>query len=326
MSNNGLPGSKRKAAQVQHYSARSGLSPCIGAHYDVALILASWLLLMSCSDYERIETAIRFIRDEFRSQPSLQEIASHLGLSQYHFHRLFQRWAGTTPKRFLQYVTAAYAREQLRKSATVLEASEETGLSSSGRLHDVLVTLDAMSPGEMRRLGAGLDIQYGFHQTPFGACLIAVTSRGVCGLDFVARQPVDNALASLQQRWPGANLALAPQITQQYIDRIFSRKSATTDPVPLWVRGTNLQLKVWEALLRIPFQGLLSYQQIADQTGYPGAARAMGTAIAANPVLYLIPCHRVIRKTGIIGEYRGGSWRKQAMIAWEAAQIHETEK
>lgn len=264
-------------------------------------------------DYERIESAIRFLEVHARRHPSLDETSAHVGLSPYHFQRLFQRWAGTSPKRFLGYVTASHAKRCLRDARTVLETTLDTGLSSPGRLHDLLVSVDAVTPGEVRRLGAGLRIRYGVHQTPFGRARLAVTSRGITNLAFLDQEsPAD---VDLKEEWPHAELVHDPKATAGWIERIFDRSGE--GPLPVLLRGTNLQLRVWEALLRIPEGTVVSYGSLAGALGRPTAARAVAGAVARNPVAYLIPCHRVLRATGAIGGYRWGTARKRAMLGRE---------
>jgi AraC family transcriptional regulator of adaptative response/methylated-DNA-[protein]-cysteine methyltransferase len=275
----------------------------------------------AAKDYQRIETAIRFLEENFRQQPSLEEVAAAVGLSEYHFHRLFSRWVGTTPKRFLQFLTAEYAKERLAESASVLDTAYEAGLSGGGRLHDLMVTLEAISPGEYKRAGTGLVISYGIHPSPFGACLLAVTERGICGLEFLADRTGKQTREGLAARWPGADLQQDPMRTASYLARLFppsGRKDRA--PITLLVKGTNFQLSVWQALLRIPSGELVGYGDIARHLGKPGAARAVGSAVGSNPISYLIPCHRVIRAVADFGNYRWGAARKKAMIGWEAAQ------
>lgn len=272
-------------------------------------------------DYERIETAIHYLEQEFRRQPSLAAMAAAAGLSDYHFHRLFSRWVGTTPKRFLQFLTADYAKQRLAESASVLEAAWDAGLSGGGRLHDLLVNLEAVSPGEYKRGGAGLTIDFGIHPSPFGACLLATTERGICGLEFLAERTPAQAQDDLAARWPGAELRQDSPLTAGYLGRLFPLANENSaPPVPLLVKGTNFQLHVWQALLRIPPGSLVSYGDIARYLGKPGAARAVGRAVGSNPIAYLIPCHRVIRSVADFGNYRWGPARKQAMIAWEGAK------
>jgi AraC family transcriptional regulator of adaptative response/methylated-DNA-[protein]-cysteine methyltransferase len=275
----------------------------------------------AAKDYERIETAIRFLEENFRQQPSLEEVAAAIGLSEYHFHRLFSRWVGTTPKRFLQFLTAEYAKERLAESASVLDTAYDAGLSGGGRLHDLLVTLEAFSPGEYKKGGSGLVIAYGIHPSPFGACLLAVTERGVCGLEFLAGRTGKQTREDLAARWPGADLQEDPMRTAPYLARLFPPSDTEHGaPITLLVKGTNFQLSVWQALLRIPSGELVGYGDIARHLGKPGAARAVGSAVGSNPISYLIPCHRVIRAVADFGNYRWGAARKKAMIGWEAAR------
>lgn len=270
-------------------------------------------------DYSRIEKAIQFLGANFREQPTLGQVARSVNLSEHHFQRLFRHWAGISPKRFLQFLTVEYAKELLEESRSVLEVSLESGLSSPGRLHDLFVNVEAVTPGEFKTRGAGLNISYGFHPTPFGSCLLAVTERGICGLLFLAGRR--EALEDLKARWPGAALAENPELTAPRLGQIFPRSSSKgARPLSLYLRGTNFQIKVWEALLRIPAGSVVSYEDLAVHLGQPRAARAVGNAVGENPVAFLIPCHRVIRKMGVVGDYRWGAARKKAMLAWEAAR------
>lgn len=276
---------------------------------------------MSDRDYGRIERAILYIARHIRDQPALADVAAHVGLSEYHFQRLFRRWAGISPKRFLQYLTAEHARSLLRAARSVLDVSLETGLSGAGRLHDLMVNIHAATPGDVKGRGAGLAIQYGFHASPFGECLIAVTARGVCALDFLSPLSRAEALARLKDRWPRAALRERPAATRPVAARVFGGSRRRADgALDLLVQGTNFQIKVWEALLRIPPGAAASYEDIARRIGAPRAVRAVASAVARNPAALLIPCHRVIRKTGAVGEYRWGSVRKQAILGWEAAR------
>jgi AraC family transcriptional regulator of adaptative response/methylated-DNA-[protein]-cysteine methyltransferase len=262
------------------------------------------------SDYDRVERALRFLDSDFRSQPDLARVAAATGLSEAHFQRLFRRWAGVSPKRFLQFVTAEYARDRLLSSRSVLDASLDAGLSGPGRLHDLTVSVHAMTPGEIGRGGAGLVIRHGVHATPFGRCFVAATERGVTAMSFL-----DGALDELRSRWPAARFARDAR-TRTIIDGIFEGR-----PVErvLHVPGTNFQVRVWQALLEIPPGEVRSYGDIARALGTPRSARAVGGAVAANPVAYLIPCHRVIRGSGAWGDYRWGPTRKRALLGWEAA-------
>jgi AraC family transcriptional regulator of adaptative response/methylated-DNA-[protein]-cysteine methyltransferase len=268
-------------------------------------------------DYRRIEQAIRYIEAHARSQPELSEVAAYVGLSEYHFQRMFTRWAGISPKRFLQFLTKETAKELLAHH-NVLEAAYAAGLSSPGRLHDLLVECEAVTPGEYRRSGHGMTIRYGFHPTPFGECLLAVTGRGICHLAFVDGDH-SAALACLAKDWGNADLYEDPLRTTPIAAEIFSPSPGAR--LTLHLRGTNFQLKVWEALLKLPAGTVTSYQALAAQVHMPRAARAVGGAVASNPVAYLIPCHRVLQKAGGFGNYRYGPARKKAMLLWEQAGL-----
>lgn len=273
---------------------------------------------MNVHDYHRIERAIHFLSANYRAQPSLAEIAAHVHLSEYHFQRLFRRWAGVSPKRFIQFLTAEEAKRRLRTAANVLEVADHAGLSSGGRLHDVMVTLHAATPGEWKSGGAGLTLRYGVHASPFGECLIAASPRGVCALRFIVADR-DAALREVAAEWPGATLRESARFTRHVARALFG---AGSDAIALHVRGSNFQIKVWEALLTIPSGALVSYGSLAQRVGAPRAARAVGTALGQNPVAFLIPCHRVIRETGVLGHYRWGAARKSALLAWEAARLN----
>lgn len=272
------------------------------------------------TDYDRIEQAIQFLDERAREQPSLAEVAAHVGLSESHFQRLFTRWAGISPKRFLQFQTVAHARALLAESRSLLDTTYEAGLSSAGRLHDLFVTIDAVTPGEFKRSGDGLTIQWGVHDTPFGECLIGTTPRGICGMYFATDDGLPGAHRRLAESWEGARLVENPDATRPLAEQIFSDAVDGRQPLAVLVKGTNLQLKVWEALLRIPLGEVVTYEQLATAAGSPTAVRAVGTAVGRNPVTYLIPCHRVIRKTGAFGNYGGGIARKRAMLTWEFAR------
>jgi len=276
---------------------------------------------MHRADYARVEKAILYLEENFRRQPGLKEVARKAGLSEYHFHRLFTRWAGISPKRFLQFLTAEYARGLLRESPNVLEAAYEAGLSGPGRLHDLIVNVYAATPGELKGRGAGITIRYGLHPSPFGDCLLAVTDKGICALSFLAGRRPAEAVEELRKGWGKANLVEDKNATKAVAGRIFepSRQSGVP-PLNVIVKGTNFQVKVWEALVRIPPGCAASYEDIAVRIGSPGAVRAVGNAVGRNPVAFLIPCHRVIRKTGAFGNYGGGAARKKAILAWEAAR------
>ena len=285
---------------------------------------------MDTKDYVRIESALRYLSDRTEMQPTLADVADHVGLSEHHLQRVFTRWAGISPKRFLQFQTVENAKRLLRDSRSVLDTTYSTGLSSGGRLHDLFVTLEAVTPGEYKTGGAGLAITRGFHDTPFGEALVAVTDRGICGLSFVVGGDRMTALRELESRWPGAVFVDSTSGTSHVAKQIFDRLDAgdmvsegrrpSLAPLSVLVRGTNFQVRVWEALLRIPPGTVSTYEDLAGSVGQPGATRAVGSAIGKNPVAYLIPCHRVIRKTGAFGSYHWGSERKVAMLLRESAR------
>ena len=272
-------------------------------------------------DYDRVEQAILFLEKNFRQQPDLKEIARSVGLSEYHFQRLFKRWAGISPKQFVQFLTIDYAKKMLAESKSVLEASLEAGLSGPGRLHDLFVTFEAVTPGQFKEKGTGLKITYGFHETPFGQCLIATTDRGICNLTFVEPPESEKALEALKQNWPHSEFSENPEQLQALVDRIFRPSSPGNGaPLNLLVKGTNFQIKVWEALLQIPPGMMVSYEDIAASIGQPSALRAVANAIGRNPIGYLIPCHRVIKKAGVVHNYHWGAARKKAILGWEASR------
>jgi AraC family transcriptional regulator of adaptative response/methylated-DNA-[protein]-cysteine methyltransferase len=273
------------------------------------------------NDYERIETVIRHLKEHYAEQPDLRTLAGIAQVSEFHFHRLFSRWAGVTPKALVKFLTAKRAKALLRESQSVLDASLDSGLSGPGRLHDLLVSVDAVSPGEFKNHGEGMEIRYGFHSTPFGTCLIGATARGICHLSFLDRDGSGRraaVLRELESDWPQAVLRHHPQSTRALASQIFARGVTTRgEKIPVLLVGTPFRLKVWEALLKIPFGRVLSYRDVARSIGAPEACRAVGAAVGKNPIAYLIPCHRVIRETGIVGDYRWGQARKLAMLAWE---------
>ena len=270
------------------------------------------------TDYQRVEQAIRFIRANAPRQPGLAEIAASVHLSEYHFQRLFSRWAGISPKRFLQFLTKEGAKELLAQSENLLDTTYGVGLSSLGRLHDLFVTTEAVTPGEYKSGGAGLTIRYGLHDTPFGKALIGATERGICHLGFVQGSE-GKAINTLVTDWQQAKMIEDHRATAPLVEPIFDLGKRGVTPLRLHLRGTNFQLKVWEALLRIPPGAVTSYEGLAAQAGRPGASRAVGTALGRNPIAVLIPCHRVIRKLGEFGNYRYGAVRKKALLAREFA-------
>ncbi|MFB2770965.1 methylated-DNA--[protein]-cysteine S-methyltransferase [Pelatocladus sp. BLCC-F211] len=270
--------------------------------------------------YERIAKAIAFMYQNHLNQPDLKTIAQHVHLSEYHFQRLFTTWAGISPKRFSQYLTIEYAKSKITETKNLLDLTLEAGLSSPGRLHDLFVKLEAMSPGEFKAGGVGLQIRYGVHESPFGYCLIATTARGICNLYFLDGTDEKAAEHNLRTKWTNAEIIRDQQMTEEISDRIFNPFAAHRSPLVLHVKGTNFQIQVWRALLRIPFAGITTYQGLAASIGRPTAARAIGNAIGSNPVGYLIPCHRVIRESGAMGGYRWGLERKTVILGWEASR------
>lgn len=268
-------------------------------------------------DYLRIEQAILYLENHYKDQPGLEEVAADIGLSEYHFQRLFTRWAGVSPKRFLQFLTKEGAKELLGRSENLLDTTHQVGLSSLGRLHDLFVTTEAVTPGEYKSRGAGVTIRYGLHASPFGKCLIAVTERGICHLGFVQTSEGD-AIDHLVTGWKQARMIEDYRSTAALVEPIFDlRNSGRGKPLNVHLRGTNFQLKVWEALLQVPAGAVTTYEGIASGIGRPGATRAVGTAVGHNPIAVLIPCHRVIRKVGEFGNYRYGALRKKALLARE---------
>ncbi|MEE8172501.1 MAG: methylated-DNA--[protein]-cysteine S-methyltransferase [Alphaproteobacteria bacterium] len=269
-------------------------------------------------DYARVERAISYLEENFRDQPELETVAQAVGLSAAHFQRMFKRWAGISPKRFVQYLTLDHARRRLADSASVLDATFDSGLSGPGRLHDLFVTYEVMTPGDYKRDGGGVEIAHGVHPSPFGPCFIGETERGVCALGFADDAAPATPLNDFKRRWRNASFRQDDKRTARTAARIFGTANGR---LALDLRGTNFQLKVWEALLRIPPGAVVSYGALAGALDRPGAARAVGSAVAANPVSYLIPCHRVIRKSGRFHNYYWGPERKRAMLAWEAAHF-----
>ena len=283
------------------------------------------LLLAQSRDYSRVERAIRYVEANRRRQPELTQIAASVHLSEYHFQRLFQRWAGISPKRFLQFLTKEDAKRRLRESASVLEAALESGLSGSGRLHELLVECEAVTPGEVRRGGEGLEIRYGFQPSPFGECLLASTPRGICALRFVGSAGRTAEFEALAREWPKARWIRDLDRTGALACRVFTGlpHGHRHGLIRLHLHGTNFQIKVWEALLAVPEGSVITYSALAHFIGHPGAARAVGSAAGRNPIALLIPCHRVLRSVGDITGYRWGGPRKQAILAWEAAHARD---
>ncbi|GET23933.1 methylated-DNA--[protein]-cysteine S-methyltransferase [Prolixibacter sp. NT017] len=273
-------------------------------------------------NYARIEEAIHFLRNNFRKQPSLEEIAEQVHLSPFHFQRLFAEWAGTTPKKFLQYTSVEYAKKLLRENrATLFDTAFETGLSGTGRLHDLFVSIEGMTPAEYKNGGEKLHINYSFAESPFGNILVASTPKGICHLSFYEKQT--GAFAILQNQFPNALFRQNTDLIQENALNIFTRDWSKLNEVKLHLKGTKFQLKVWESLLKIPLGRLSTYGNIAREIEQPTASRGVGSAIGKNPVAYLIPCHRVIQSTGMLSGYRWGTARKSAIIGWEAAKLND---
>ncbi len=274
-------------------------------------------------DYRRVELAIRYLEDHYREQPTLARVAAEVGLSAHHFQRVFSRWVGISPKRFLQHLTLLRAKELLERRAPLLEASYDSGLSGPGRLHDLFVHCEAVTPGQYRARGRGLTIRYGFQPTPFGECLLATSARGIVGLSFLDGLGPDEALGQLRSRWPQALLLPDPEGTRRTAERVFLPHAGAGAPVELALSGTNFQIQVWQALLRIPCGSVVTYQDVAVAIGMPASVRAVGNAVGGNPIPVLVPCHRVIRKDGSLGGYRYGLTRKRALLGCELSAADE---
>jgi len=275
-------------------------------------------------NYERITTAIEYITQHFQSQPKLEEIAQHVHLSPFHFQRLFSEWAGVSPKQFLQYISLQHAKTLLaNKQATLFDTAHETGLSGTSRLHDLFVNIEGMTPGEYKQGGKNLAINYSYAESPFGHILVASTHKGICHMAF-AEEEEEMAFAQLKKQFPNAQFRQIVDLIQQNAFYIFTKDWDKLDQVKLHLKGTDFQLKVWEALLKIPLGALSTYGRIAQNIEKPKASRAVGTAIGSNPIAYLIPCHRVIRSTGEFGQYMWGATRKTAIIGWEASRLEDS--
>jgi AraC family transcriptional regulator of adaptative response/methylated-DNA-[protein]-cysteine methyltransferase len=277
------------------------------------------------NDYERVARIIRHLDERHAEQPDLAELAARSGLSRFHFHRLFSRWAGATPKDFLQCLTLTHARERLRRGHSVLDAAFDSGLSSPGRLHDLCVALEAATPGEIKSGGEGWTLQAGFTESPFGRCCIGLGPRGVCHLAFVDRADRNAAAAPMMKSWPRARLSWNDAAAHRLGLEIFRTAAGPSSVTPLraFVRGSSFQLRVWRSLLCVPAGTVISYGKLATAVGQASAARAVGTAVGSNPLAFLIPCHRVIRETGVVGNNRWGHERKRVMLGWESVRPAE---
>ncbi|MCW3463429.1 methylated-DNA--[protein]-cysteine S-methyltransferase [Chitinophaga nivalis] len=276
------------------------------------------------NNYDKIATAIDYISNNFREQPDLQQMAAAAHMSPFHFQRVFAEWAGVTPKKFLQYLTLTHAKNILKDTkATVFDAAFETGLSGTGRLHDLFINIESMTPGEFKNGGKALHINYSFAESPFGNILVASTPKGICHMAFADNR--EAALAALTAQFPNATFTQMVDLIQQNTLYIFTQDWSRLSDIKLHLKGTAFQLKVWEALLKIPMGNLTTYSDLARRIDHPNASRAVGTAVGQNPVAFLIPCHRVIKATGELGQYHWGSIRKTAMVGWEAAKTNPNE-
>ena len=276
-------------------------------------------------NYKRIEEAIQYLEKNFRLQPELDELAENVHLSPFHFQRIFTEWAGISPKKFLQYLTVDYLKSKLEESRNLMEAAEEAGLSSQSRVYDLFTTLEAVTPQEYKLHGSGIRVEYGIHPTPFGNCLIGVTERGICWLSFLqADADPGRDIDEMKLHWHNSIFHQDQLLTLGYVQKVFNNLTgATNQKLHVLVKGTNFQLKVWEALLKIPVGDVTTYQNIASAIGSPKSMQAVGSAVGANHIAYLVPCHRVIRKDGILGEYRWSAIRKKSLIGWEMAKTNQ---
>ncbi len=273
-------------------------------------------------DYDTIRRSIEYLTHHWRNQPSLERLADHVGLSPHHLQRLFTRWTGgLSPKGFVQAVTLDHAKELLDQSASVMDAAFEVGLSAPSRLHDLFVTHEAITPGAYKAKGAGLTIDYGLHPSPFGMALVMVTAHGLAGLAFADPGEEDKALEDMMGRWPNAIYQENPAATQSYVHRIFDPQAWNDEqPLRITLLGTDFEVRVWEMLLKIPFGNMTTYSDVAERIGNPKAVRAVGTAVGKNPISFVVPCHRVVGKSGSICGYHWGLTRKRAILGWESGQ------
>lgn len=278
-----------------------------------------WVTSEDHINYRRIEEAIQYLEKNFLRQPELGEVAEKVHLSPFHFQRIFTEWAGISPKRFLQYLTVEFLKNKLAESRNLNEAAEQAGLSSQSRVYDLFTTLEAVTPQEYKQRGSGIQIEYGFHESPFGLALIGVTDRGICWLSFLQTdEDPRHALEQMKEHWHQSIFHQNESLTQAFAQQIFSPTEKTR--LHVYVKGTNFQIKVWQALLKIPIGNVTTYQDIARSIENPKALQAVGSAVGSNHIAYLIPCHRVIRKDGILGEYRWDATRKKGIIGWEMAK------
>lgn len=275
-------------------------------------------------DDDRMEAAILFLVRNYTKQPKLNEVAEHVHMSSFHFQRMFRQWVGVTPKQFVQYLSVEHAKKMLKETrSTLFDVTCELGFSGTGRLHDLFVNIEGMTPGEYKNGGADLSINYSFADTPFGTVIVASTDKGICHMTF-ADEGQEGALERLKSSFPNAKYTHFPDMKQQNALFVFTQDWNKLHEIKLHLKGTDFQLKIWETLLKVPSGGLTTYSDLALKSGYDGAQRAVGTALGNNPVVFLIPCHRVIKATGIIGNYRYGEVRKKAIIGWEAAKNEDS--
>jgi AraC family transcriptional regulator of adaptative response/methylated-DNA-[protein]-cysteine methyltransferase len=274
-------------------------------------------------NYYRIEKAISYLTNSFREQPDLDEIARKVHMSPFHFQRIFTDWVGISPKKFIQYLTLDYLRNKISETENMIAAAELVGLSSQSRVHDLFVSIEGVSPQQYKTAGKGLEIFYGYHATPFGMCFIAVAEKGICRLNFIDEEKVRNEFELFSKEWQFASIIHKPDYTQKYIQKIFQPDKTNPKKLHLLAQGTDFQIKVWEALLKIPFGSVGSFQQVAQMIGQPDAVRSVGSAVGKNTIAYLIPCHRIISKNGTMGNYHFGKVRKQTMIGWEMSKAQQ---
>jgi len=279
-------------------------------------------LSQSADDYEMVRQNLEWLREHWREQPTLDSLAERNGISAAHLQRLFMRWAGLSPKAFVQALTIDHARKLLRESASVLDAAYEVGLSGPGRLHDLFVTLEGMTPGTYKAKGKGLEIRFGFHDCPFGRVLLMMTEQGICGLAFADPGEESGALLDMRSRWPEASYVEDPSATAPHVMRIFNPAAWTAEkPVRVVFIGTDFETRVWQTLLKVPLGRATTYSDIAGHIGNPKASRAVGTAVGRNPISFVVPCHRVLGKSGGLCGYHWGLTRKQAILGWEAGLL-----
>jgi len=272
-------------------------------------------------NYQRIENAIRYLEENFQRQPELDEVAEKIHLSPFHFQRLFTDWVGISPKRFLQFLTVDFLKQKLQDSKNLVEAADAAGLSSQSRVYDLFTTLEAVTPQEYKLSGAGISVEYGFHESPFGTCLLGTTERGVCWLSFLSEEDSPKSeMEKMKEHWNQSVFRQNQELTSGILSRVFDAQPQASQKLHLLVKGTNFQVKVWEALLRLPMGSVTTYQGIAEKIANPKAMQAVGSAVGSNHIAYLIPCHRVIRKDGVLGEYRWSAARKKSIIGWEMAK------